>query len=179
MTAPSIYVGTYNAYNNGSLKGRWFDLEDFADRDEFYDAIKAFHCDPANDDECTEPEDDPEFMFQDWEGIPASYIGESWLDPEVWDKWVNLDDDERELLTAYLEGADSGDLEAAQEAFYGKFDSELDFAYGYWEESGMLGEIPPHLQNYIDYATWLNDMKCCGAFVFTRHDGDVWVFRGD
>ena len=25
---PRIYVGTYNAYNEGSLKGAWLDLED-------------------------------------------------------------------------------------------------------------------------------------------------------
>lgn len=180
MTKPSIYVGTYAAYNNGSLKGRWFDLEDYADRNEFYEAIQAFHSDPANDDSRTEPEDDPEFMFQDWEDIPAAYIGESWLDPDVWDKWVNLDDDERELLKTYLEEVyQSGDLEVAQDAYHGKFDSELDFAYAYWEESGMLVEIPSHLQNYIDYDAWLNDMKCSGAFEFVRNDGDVWVFRGD
>lgn len=46
----AIYVGTYAKYNAGSLFGKWFDLSDFADKDEFLEACKELHKD----------EDDPE-----------------------------------------------------------------------------------------------------------------------
>ncbi|HGR4371314.1 antirestriction protein ArdA, partial [Klebsiella pneumoniae] len=52
ITTPAIYVGTYHQYNCGSIFGKWFDLTDFDDEDEFYDACRALHA----------AEDDPEFM---------------------------------------------------------------------------------------------------------------------
>ena len=36
----AIYVGTYAKYNAGSLFGKWFNLSDFADKDEFMEACK-------------------------------------------------------------------------------------------------------------------------------------------
>ena len=67
ITTPAVYVGTYHQYNCGSIFGKWFDLTDFDDEDEFYDACRALHA----------AEDDPEFMFQDWEGIPSQFASES------------------------------------------------------------------------------------------------------
>jgi hypothetical protein len=62
VTVPAVYVGTYHQYNGGSIFGKWFDLTDFDDEDEFYDACRALHA----------AEDDPEFMFQDWKGSRLS-----------------------------------------------------------------------------------------------------------
>lgn len=177
MTAPSVFVGTYKAYNNGSLKGKWFYLEAYSDRDEFYDAIKAFHCNPDNDDARTEPEDDPEFMFQDWEGIPDAYISECWLHDDLWDNWVNLTDDERELLTVYLDHVNAdGDLAEAKERFQGKFNSPEDWAEDYWENSGLLSEIPENLRFYIDYQAYARDCRYAGDVVFVEESGECWVF---
>lgn len=67
VTVPAVYVGTYHQYNGGSIFGKWFDLTDFDDEDEFYDACRALHA----------AEDDPEFMFQDWEGIRLQFASES------------------------------------------------------------------------------------------------------
>ena len=50
-----VYVGTYAKYNKGSLYGKWLDLSDYEDRDEFYEACRQLHKDESN----------PEFMFQD------------------------------------------------------------------------------------------------------------------
>ena len=61
-TEPRIYVGTYAKYNNGSLRGAWFTLSDFADRDDFIEAATAFHND----------ESDPEIMYQDFSGFPEA-----------------------------------------------------------------------------------------------------------
>lgn len=179
MTAPSIYVGTYAAYNSGSLKGRWFDLEDFADADEFYAAIKAFHRNPDNDDSRTAPEDDPEFMFQDWEGIPDSMIGECWLHPDLWDEWIDLDDNDREIVDAYYQyRTDFRPADEIKDAFVGRYNSKLDFAYERWEEAGYLADIPEELQGYIDYDAWLRDVEI-NDYDIVEHNGDVWVFYND
>ena len=51
-----IYVGTYYKYNCGSIAGAWIDLENLT-KDEFYQKCKELH----------KGEQDPEFMFQDFE----------------------------------------------------------------------------------------------------------------
>lgn len=71
-----VYVGTYHKYNSGSIAGKWLTLADYANRDEFYAACRELHKDEA----------DPEFMFQDWEGVPSWMIGESHIDAEVWNQ---------------------------------------------------------------------------------------------
>jgi antirestriction protein len=57
MTNLRIYVGTYGKYNNGSLFGEWLEISKFSNLQEFYRYISELHKD----------ENDPEFMFQDWE----------------------------------------------------------------------------------------------------------------
>lgn len=53
---------TYARYNNGSLFGKWLDLSDYSDKDEFLEACRKLHKD----------EQDPEYMFQDYENIPEA-----------------------------------------------------------------------------------------------------------
>ena len=36
LSEARVYVGTYNKYNNGSLFGKWLDLSDYSDKDEFF-----------------------------------------------------------------------------------------------------------------------------------------------
>jgi antirestriction protein len=71
----AIYVGTYHKYNCGSIEGEWIDIQDFVDKGDFYEYIRELHSD----------EDDPEFMFQEWEYIPRSLISESWVHEAVWE----------------------------------------------------------------------------------------------
>ena len=52
---PSVYVGTYGKYNDGSLCGLWIDLSSFDDYDDFINFCKAIHAD----------EEDPELMAQE------------------------------------------------------------------------------------------------------------------
>lgn len=78
-----VYVGTYSKYNNGSIKGGWLDLSDYVDKDDFLEACKELH----------EDEEDPEFMFQDYE-VPdylEDYISESHIDNELWEVAEVLD----------------------------------------------------------------------------------------
>jgi antirestriction protein len=166
MTA-RIYVGTYAKYNAGSIKGAWLDLEDYSDRESFYEACKTLHADEA----------DPEFMFQDYEGFPKSMYSESNVPAELWD-WLQLDEDDRELLAVYQDNVDSdGDIDRAREAFCGKYDSEADWAAQWLEDTGGLQGVPEHLQNYIDFAAYGRDARIGGDMTFVRHDGELWAFH--
>jgi antirestriction protein len=162
-----VYVGTYAKYNNGSIKGAWLDLEDYVDHAEFIEACKKLHANEA----------DPELMFQDFEGFPKAFYGESHIDPALWD-WLELDEDDRELLAVYQEHVDSaGDFSTAQEAFCGRYNSKADWAEQWLDETGSLNEVPDHLRNYIDFDAYARDCELGGDMVFARHGGDVWVFH--
>ena len=91
MTA-QIYVGTYGKYNDGSIAGAWVSLDEHDTEAAFYAAAKALH----------KNEHDPELMFQDFEGFPQDFYGESYLDARLWE-WLELDDDDRETVSGWLE----------------------------------------------------------------------------
>ena len=40
LSEARVYVGTYNKYNNGSLFGKWLDLSDYSDKDEFFGSVR-------------------------------------------------------------------------------------------------------------------------------------------
>ena len=102
----AIYVGTYAKYNQGSIQGAWLDCSDYADKDAFYKACADLHSDEV----------DPEFMFQDFEDC-ADFVSESGIDDGFFE-FLALDEDDRELLTAYRDNIDqTGTLEIAQEAY--------------------------------------------------------------
>lgn len=165
MTA-RIYVGTYAKYNSGSIAGAWLDLEDHADKESFLEACAALHKD----------EHDPEFMFQDYEGFPESLYSESYIKPEIWE-WLELDDDDRELLAVYKEHIDSSaDIETARDRFQGKYDSKIDWATSFVDDTGMLQDAPDNLKNYFNYEAYARDCELGGDVDFIRHDGELWVF---
>lgn len=140
----AIYVGTYKKYNEGSLFGKWMQLSDYNDKDEFLQACHELHKD----------EDDAEFMFQDWEYIPEGLIGESWVSEKVWDL-MSLDEGDAEIVTHYcaacsikMDEYEIDDLVSeAKERFVGKFEDAEDL--GYYEAE--CWDIPEHLERYFDY----------------------------
>jgi antirestriction protein len=168
-TSPRIYVGTYGKYASGSIAGKWLDLDDYADRDAFLAACKELHKDEA----------DPELMFQDFEGFPRAFYNESSAPPaEFWD-WLDLDDDDKELLEAFADEHWSGDgyptIETARESYVGRGDSERDIVETYFEETGGLSEVPEYWRNHIDFDSVVRDWKAEGT-TFTRHGGTVYAF---
>ena len=165
MTA-RIYVGTYAKYNGGSIAGKWLDLEDYADKEEFLKAAAELHKDEA----------DPELMYQDFEGFPRGFYNESSINEKLWD-WLDLSHDDRELLAVYQDHVNAeADIDDAREAFEGRYDRKLDWAYDRLDSSGEMDSIPEHLQHYFDYDRYIQDFDANGWY-FIRHDGDVWVFR--
>lgn len=162
-TRAAVYVGTYAKYNNGSIDGAWLDLEDYSDKETFIAACQELHKDEA----------DPELMFQDWEGIPDGMISESHIDSEVF-SWLDLDDDDREILAAYRDNIDqSGDIDQAREAYSGRASSKEDFAEELFRDCYT---IPKELENYIDWSNVVRDLEC-GDYTFVYADGEYIVFR--
>lgn len=165
MSNAQVYVGTYRKYNEGSLFGKWLELEDYADKSEFHEACLELHKD----------EDDPELMFQDFQCIPEGMVGESFINEEAFE-FARLSEEEQEMMIIYRADVNQeGDIEQAQEEFRGKFDSKADFAQDWYEESGGLEAVPSFWQNHIDWDSVVRDMEHDG-FTFVSKDGCEWVF---
>ena len=142
MITPSIYVGTYAKYNNGSIAGEWIDLTDYSDLQEFYAACKELHKD----------EHDPEFMFQDWEGIPDGWISEGgYINPQVWEA---IDHDDPEALAKIIGFEEAfghlTDIDRMLDSCVAEAEYQRDFEQFILDTFYECNEIPSHLESYID-----------------------------
>ena len=151
-----VYVGTYKKYNEGSIEGKWLDLIDYVDKEDFYNDCKELHSD----------EEDAEYMFQDWEGIPDGLIGECWISDTVFElihKAEEINDFDAFLsfldFTGYsIEDEELGYLlQKFQDTFYGRFINEESFASLLVEE-GYLGDVSENVKSYIDYDRIADDL---------------------
>lgn len=143
---PSVNVGTYGKYNEGSLCGLWIDLSSFSDYDEFINFCKAIHAD----------EYDPELMAQDYEGFPRQWYNEGFMSEEDFDnirEYTELCDKHgNDAVDDYMEFEDS--LDNFEEAYCGEWDSEEDFARHIIEECYNLDKMMGSLANYFDYEAY-------------------------
>ena len=161
-----IYVGTYAKYNSGSIFGEWIDAGDYSDKEDFIEACKELHKD----------EPDPELMFQDYEGFPSVFYGESDIDSRLWD-WLALDESNREIVEVWLSEnsiCNSEDLQSIIDSYTGQYDSWEDYAEQITNE---CHSIPEHLENYIDWEKMGRDMQI-NSSGWVEYDGKIWLFEG-
>ncbi len=156
LSEARIYVGTYAKYNEGSIFGKWLDLSDYSDSEEFYNACRELHSD----------EEDPELMFQDWEYIPSALIGESWLADnifEIIEAVSNLSETQQEAFGVWLNytsrniaSEDIDDLISSfEDEYQGEYKDEEDFAYEIVEE---CYDLPEFAKTYFDYEKFARNL---------------------
>lgn len=147
---PSVYVGTYAKYNEGSLCGLWVDLSSFDDYDEFINFCKAIHAD----------EEDPELMAQDYECFPRQWYNEGFMSEEDFDhikEYTEMCDKHSvEAVDDYMELHD--DLDNFEEAYCGEWDSEEDFARHIVDECYDLERTMGNLSQYFDYEAFAREL---------------------
>lgn len=162
-TTPAVYVGTYHKYNCGSLAGKWLDLTDFDEKEDFLEACYALH---AN-------EHDPELMFQDIEGIPSQFCSESSVDWDFIAAYKQAKEEGKDsAFIAWTEYSGECDFDAFEDAYYGEAVSEEDFAVDYVNEHSLLSAIPESLRGYFDYDAFARDL-----FIDTFNFIDGYVFH--
>ena len=167
----SVYVGTYKKYNEGSLAGAWLELADYKSKDEFMEACKELHSD----------EDEPEFMYQDYNNIPDGMINESYINPLLFgiiQCAKDMDDTETEAFFTFLdmELGDYSDYKDGEELvdlfqskYAGQFDSEEAFAT-YMAELKWPEELQTEFGMYFDYEAYARTLLTSGY----RHHGDFY-----
>ena len=169
-----IYVGTYSQYNNGSLFGAWIDLTQYSTKEEFYEACKELH----------KGEEDPEYMFQDMEGIlsdmPEDWISESHVSDLVFEFLEHFKDDSERgeaFLNWQSHAGYNGDLDYLirkfEESYEGEYENETAFAEHLIEEMGWYDILKQSGINsfYFDVDAFRRDLFM-GDFYFT--DGVVY-----
>ena len=166
-----IYVGTYRKYNKGSLQGGWVDMADFYDLEEFWERCAKIH----------EDEEEPEYMFQDWENIPEGLIDEGNLEEnffELRDELDRLNNREKEAFWRWVEGNNTQLTQDAyslvksfQSDYIGSYASREDFAE---ELAKMENELSDFALNYFDFSKYANDLF---DMDFWYKDG--YVFRNN
>ncbi len=151
-----VYCGTYHKYNCGSLAGKWVDLTDFTDKEDFLAYCAELHKD----------EEDPQFMFQDYEDIPSAFISESWVSEMLWEM---PDDINIDALAAFMYnyGMDADDFELFdkfQESYQGEWDS-FELYAEQWFDDVYLYDVPEHIRYYIDYEKFARDLEMDHAYI--------------
>lgn len=161
----SVYVGTYRKYNDGSIFGKWLDLSDYANSEGFYTACKELHND----------EEDPEFMFQDYENIPNGLIGECWISDSIFEVLEALGDMDETRKEAFLIWCNNGHHSLSKgdindlishfgNDYIGEYKDDEDFAYEQVEQM----DLPEFAKTYFDYEAYARDLFC----------GDYWSYGG-
>ncbi len=156
LSEARVYVGTYAKYNEGSIYGKWLDLSDYSDKEEFYEACRQLHSD----------EEAPEFMFQDFENIPDSLIGESWMSDnlfEVIESVSDMDESEQEAFYIWLNDGSrdidtddiNGLISSFRDDYQGAYKDEEDYAYEVIEQ---CYDLPEFAKTYFDYEKFARDL---------------------
>lgn len=165
---PSINRAFY--YVDGiPTKGCWVDLGQIDDTDDVLAAlIKAG---------VTQLNHGGDLLVADVEGALSWAFYSSQGDLLDLDDFVACRDecDDEEAAAAFIEWFGSWDSNTFDDAFQGHYASEEAYAEQLIEETGMLAEIPNHLQCYFNYEQFAADLFICdyyfadGGYVFNRN----------
>lgn len=166
---PAVWIGSFGAYNEGRLIGRWYNLEDFGSAAELEDEAGAFMRRRAG-------ELDPELNCFDTENVPG--IRGECSPAEAWNAvrlLFGLDGDERLAMVAWLD--DGGAADDFAYAYLGTWTDEETFAREEIEAFGVFNNAAPVLVQYFDYAAFARDLFIRDYSSTPAPGGQVFVFQ--
>ena len=151
----AVYIANLGKYNEGELVGAWFTfpIDEVAERiglNKYYE----------------------EYAIHDTDNFPmeiSEYISIKELN-NIYEMVQELPEYIAEALDEFI--SHYGSLEEVAEHkdevyYYPDCDDMTDVAYYYIDELQALGDIPPSLQNYIDYEAYGRDLDMGGCFIQT------------
>ena len=163
-----IYVACLAAYNNGYLHGEWIDATQ--DMDDIQEQVQAMlKASPIE-------EEAEEYAIHDYEGYGSYRLGEYEGLERAHEIACFIEEHGElasDLLNQFNDNIDEA-TRAKEENYCGCYSSIADYAQELTEQSG---EIPQHLEFYIDYERMGNDMEMSGDIftIETAHD-EVHIF---
>lgn len=173
-TTRRLFIQNYATYSNGTLDGKWYDLEDYSDVEELEAAVKAANKEGAE-----------EFGIFDYEGFPSGLINEytSLAVAFAWHEAIEQADDEdafcaflKAFSVGYFNNAEQA-LEQFKDAYYGEAESVEVFAENFALETGVIDENS-RMFAYIDWDHyWHGELS--HDFTCERYNGTLYFFRSD
>lgn len=163
-----IYVACLAAYNNGYLHGEWIDATQ--DMDDIQEQVQAMlKASPIE-------EEAEEYAIHDYEGYGSYRLSEYEGLERAHEIAIFIEEHAElagDLLNQFNDDIDEA-TRAKEENYCGSYSSIADYAQELTEQSG---EIPKHLEFYIDYERMGNDMEMSGDIftIETAHD-EVHIF---
>lgn len=167
-TTPRAWVGCLSCYNSGRLFGKWIDGIECEDLESAgiatlstvgdYTAMRCVKC--FGD----------EFSVMDHENYLGLISGECGISEaaEAARQLAEItDDNEREIVTAWLSNGMQFDLDAMREAYIGEYSHDAAMAEDFAENCDLLGDMPENLRYYFDFEVYARDLM-----------NDVWEFSG-
>lgn len=140
-----VFVTTYAIGNKKDFTvGKWFDLSDFADKEDFLESAMEFAINELGD-------NNPELCFSDYDNIPSELIGESDFDDRLFE-FLELSDNDKEIVQAYMGLGCNLDesLNNALENYFGYFETVTDLGVHIAYELMRLDDSNPFV-NYINF----------------------------
>lgn len=160
MQTAEIFVTTYGVGNEqGFACGKWFDLTDYSEKDNFLEAATQYARQELGD-------NDPELCFPDYEGeafLDGKLYSECSLSKAIFDI-ISLDSSDYALLLAYTNatGEDITDvadqLSRAQDYVVGEYEDDEAFAYEMVSDSYNLDDMPGFLTCHINWSGVARDL---------------------
>jgi len=151
---PRAWVGCLGCYNVGSLNGLWLD-GDVCD-----DLIAAgLAIDGAHSPICKRCGSD-EFNVFDHENFAGIITGECPPSQaaDAARELAGVDDNEREILAAWLANGMPFDLDAMRDAYIGEYSHDEAMAEEYLDSTGLLDDAPEFLVRYFDLAAYAYEL---------------------
>jgi antirestriction protein len=156
-----VFVGTYWKYNTGYSRGEWLTLSDYASKEEFLEACHALH----------EDESDPELMFHDTQGPTFGMISEDEVDGDIFLLLSQLNAAEIAMYEAYRKNVGEGTFSDAEEAYMGKWESDIDFAESLADDLGYTNKGDSWPYTCIDWK------QAARELMWDYHEQDGHYFR--
>lgn len=152
-----LYFANLNAYNNGILQGKWYDLEDYTTVEDLMNDVEQQVCEGSFNFN--------EYAIHDYEAPFKVSEYESCQDIQAMIEYCNLNEDEQ-IKAGYL--FDNGNYSNLQDCidntdnctFYQGM-TLIEVAEEMVDE-GLFGEIADSIKNYIDYDAITRDLGFAG-----------------
>lgn len=149
---PYIYVADLAAYNDGDLRGEWIDAT--LDSDDIQAEI----------DSMLEKSTGEEWAIHDYDDFGGIELREhesldkvsmiANLIVDIGDEFIAL-----YLYDDYLADDYHGWKTIVEDSFNGVYDSMLDYAYEFLEDTGAFNNADPMLANYFNYQAYARDLE--------------------
>lgn len=163
---PQIYIACLSAYNNGFLHGAWVDASEGIEH--VRECIKDILSSSPVAEECEE------WAIHDYQNFGSYKVSEYHDLEELCEVAEFLQECQNFPSDVVSSLIDDYGIEGArikmEDDFIGEFDSDVDLAYHYVEEFGLLDGISEHIARYFDYDSFGRDLDMNGdIFCFSNY----------